>query len=135
MKKVLAVCLVLLVVCLTGGCVSREESEEKIRDLDFTVVAKDEIPEEFFTQIEEQKSSPFHLTYMDQGYLYIAVGYGKQETSGYSIRITECSESKTKLRFLTELIGPESGEKTIEADTWPWIAIKLEETDKTVEFQ
>lgn len=135
MKKVLAVLLVAAVICMAGGCVSREKDEEKIRNLDFTVVAKDEIPEEFFAQIEEQKNSPFHLTYMDQGYLYIAVGYGKQETSGYSIRVTQCSESETKLCFLTELVGPDSGEKTVEADTWPWIAVKLEETDKKVEFK
>jgi hypothetical protein len=133
-RQMLTVGMVLVVMASATGCISQDGEEEKLRDLDFTVVSGDEIPEELLTQIDEQKEKPFHLTYIDQGYLYLAVGYGKQDTSGYSIRITECSESETKITFGTELVGPDAEEETVEADTWPWVTIKLEETDKNVEF-
>lgn len=135
MGKIRVALLVLAAFGLLSGCISKEKQEEKLKDLDFTVAASDEIPEEFLAQIEEEKEAPFHLTYMDQGYLYIAVGYGKQDTSGYSIRVKELSESESKLRFLTELVGPGADEKVIEADTFPWLVVKLEEIDKAVEFQ
>ena len=135
MRKIQSVLFILLICTVLCGCGAKEVQEEKIRDIDFTVADEAELPEELLTQINEAKKEPFQLTYMDQGYLYIAVGYGKQDTSGYSIRVKECSESKNQIRFLTELAGPEPDEKTVQADTWPWIAVKMEETDKTVIFR
>ena len=135
MKKIQSVLFMLMIAAVLSGCGLKDAKEDKIRDIDFTVATEEELPEEFLSQIDDAKSEPFQLTYMDQGYLYIAVGFGKQDTSGYSIRINECSEGKTQIRFRTELVGPEPDEKTVKADTWPWIAVKMEETDKSVIFQ
>lgn len=135
MSKIQSVLFILMICAAISGCGSKEVKEKKIRDIDFTVADEAELPDELLSQINEAKREPFQLTYMDQGYLYIAVGYGKQDTSGYSIRVKECSEGKTQIRFLTELVGPEPGEKTVKADTWPWIAVKMEETDKAVTFR
>lgn len=135
MKKIQSVMFMLMIAAVLSGCGLKDAKEDKIKDIDFTVATEEELPEEFLSQIDDAKSEPFQLTYMDQGYLYIAVGFGKQDTSGYSIRINECSEGKTQIRFRTELVGPEPDEKTVKADTWPWIAVKMEETDKSVIFQ
>ena len=49
---------------------------EKIKDLEYTVIAEDNIPEELLEKIEERKENAFKLTFEDQGFLYICVGYG-----------------------------------------------------------
>ena len=38
---------------------------------------------------EERKAENFKLTYSDKQYLYICIGYGEQETGGYSIAVNE----------------------------------------------
>ena len=63
----------------------QSDDNKKLEDIEFTVLSEDEIPEELMGQIEEKKQEEFKLTYSDNSNLYIARGYGKQESSGYSI--------------------------------------------------
>ena len=48
------------------------------------------IPEELKEKIDGEKEKPFRLTYEDKGTLYIARGYGKKQTTGYSVKVKEC---------------------------------------------
>lgn len=50
--------ILLLAFCLLGltACAAGKLDTEKIRDIEFTVLSKEEVPEEFMTQIEEEKS-------------------------------------------------------------------------------
>lgn len=123
-------------ICLAATACSVEKvSEEKLKDLEYTVVASDEIPEELMTQIEEEKKEPMTLTYGDKGYLYIAKGYGAQETSGYSIEMKELYETENSICFKTELLGPDKSEQILETETYPYIVVKIEENEKYVVFQ
>jgi hypothetical protein len=61
-----------------------EKQAEKLRDLEFAVIGPDETPQELAQIIEEKKNDSFRLTYTSGNDLYIAAGYGKQETGGYS---------------------------------------------------
>ncbi len=70
-RKMMYLAGFLLVLMLTG-CISRPEKTEKLRDLDFTVMDKEKVPNELKTAILENRDLPFKLTYADQGYLYIA---------------------------------------------------------------
>ena len=47
--------ILLLAFCLLGltACAAGKLDTEKIRDIEFTVLSKEEVPEEFMTQIEE----------------------------------------------------------------------------------
>ena len=85
MKKlaVWAAGLLLSCVCLLGGC-SDKGAEEKVKDLEFTVVGQNEIPRELMDMIEQKKAEEFRLTYTSGEDLYIAVGYGEQQTGGFS---------------------------------------------------
>ena len=74
---------------LLSGCTLLSEEKIKLRDLDFTVLSEEKIPEELKTILEEKKSAPFQITYTDKQNLYICVGYGEQETGGYSIAVEE----------------------------------------------
>lgn len=57
MKKlaVWAAGLLLSCVCLLGGC-SDKGAEEKVKDLEFTVVGQNEIPKELMDMIEQKKN-------------------------------------------------------------------------------
>lgn len=123
-----------LLVLILSGCVSRPQKTEKLRDLDFTVMDKEKVPNELKTAILENRDLPFKLTYADQGYLYIAEGYGPQLKSGYSVEVTGLYETENAIYIHTNLLGPEKGEKTEEVTTYPYVVVKLEYIDKNVIF-
>lgn len=133
-KRFLLSVLAGIVVLLMTACSVDKISEEKISDLEFTVVASDEIPEELMQQIEEEKEGAMKFTYADRGYLYIAKGYGARETSGYSIEVKELYETKNSICMKTELLGPDPSEKIVEKETYPYIVVKIEYSDKYVVF-
>lgn len=135
MRKVFRVILSLLILCSLWGCSVQKLSIEKLRDIDFTVVEKEDIPEELAAMIAEKETQVFKLTYADQGALYVAEGYGKQPTSGYSIEVKECYETDNAIYVRTNLIGPAKYEKIVDTDTYPYIVIKMEFIDKNIVFE
>ena len=128
----------ILFICLTGllcGCSVQTDDGEKIRDIDYTVMDKQEMPEELETFIEEQGEEAFEITFGDEGYLYIVKGYGRQETTGYSIEVEECFETSALIHVKTSLMGPSKGEDILEKETFPYIVIKIEYSEKNVVFE
>ncbi len=134
MKKAGIFVLALICLLMFSACGVQKEDGKKIRDVEFTVTDSIDIPEELQTQIEELKKEPFEITYGDQGYLYIAKGYGARETTGYSVRVLKCYETKNNVHLETQLYGPPKEEEIIEEETCPYIVIKTEYTDKNVMF-
>lgn len=135
MKKIISIILSLLVLLALCACSAKKLATEKIRDIDFTVVDEEDIPEELMNMIKEKETTPMKLTYADGGVLYIVEGYGEQPTSGYSIEVKECFETKNAIYLHTNLIGPTNEEKIVEKATYPYIVIKMEFIDKNVVFQ
>lgn len=135
MKRILSTILSICILIALCGCSAKELATEKIRDIDFTVVKEEDIPEELMTKIQEKETTPLKLTYADQGALYIAEGYGEQPTSGYSIEVKECFETKNAIYLHTNLLGPAKEERIVEKATYPYIVIKMEFIDKNVVFQ
>ncbi len=135
MKKLFLIIISLSLLCALGGCSVKKVSQEKIRDIDFTVPEEKFIPEELMKMIEEKEKEVFQMTYADKGELYIAKGYGKQETSGYSIGVKECYETENAVYIHTNLIGPAKEEKIVETATYPYIVVKMEYIDKNVVFE
>lgn len=120
---------------ILDGCGVEETSSEKLRDLEFTVVEDNQVPTELAATMEEKKAEGFKLTYSDQEYLYIAVGYGVQDTSGYSITADKCYLSKNAIYFGSTLVGPSKGEKINKVKSYPCIVIKMEFMEKSVVFE
>lgn len=135
MKKIFLAILCVSMIIFTAGCSTEKISVKKLRDIPFTVVDEEQIPEELEELIDEKEEQPFKLTYADGGALYIAVGYGEQPTSGYSIEVKELYETKNAIYIHTNLIGPAKDEKIVERETTPYIVIKLEFIDKNVVFE
>lgn len=134
-KRLAAVFLCIGIFIMLTGCSVQKLDREKMREIEFTVVEEEEIPEELKTVIREKENTPFKVTYADEAALYIAQGYGSQKTSGYSIEVKECYETKNAVYIHTNLIGPSKEEKIVEAETFPYIVIKMEFIDKHVVFK
>lgn len=133
-KRLLSVLLVILLCAGVMACGKDKDPMEKIKDLDFSVIPEDKLPEELLTAIEGKKESPFKMTFQDQGFLYICVGYGEQETAGYSITVNALYETGNAIYIDTNLIGPEAEEKGKNTPTYPYIVVKTENLDKSVVF-
>lgn len=136
MKKlaVWAAGLLLSCVCLLGGC-SDKGAEEKVKDLEFTVVGQNEIPKELMDMIEQKKAEEFRLTYTSGEDLYIAVGYGEQQTGGFSISVPEFYLTENSMVIKTELQGPEQGSQQAASPSYPFIVIKTKFIEAPVVFQ
>lgn len=131
-KKII---IVISIFCLLlTGCSVQKADKNKQKELDFTVVKEEDIPEELKKTIDEKKESEFKVTFTEGDYLFIAVGYGKQETSGYSIQINELYTTSNAIYIDTTLVGPNKEETVHETPTYPYVVIKTEYLDKKVIF-
>ena len=130
-----ALAMWVLVVRTLSGCTFNGDNGDKVRDMELTVVADADIPQELRQIIAEKQQSPFKLTYSDDKNLYIVVGYGKQASGGYSIAVNELYLTDNSIVLDTELIGPEKGENTGTEPSYPFIVIQTEMSELPVVFQ
>lgn len=134
-KFLLRLLLIIITVLAMTGCKKDEKEIKKIRDLDYTVVEEADLPGELKEIIDEKKEKPFRLTYSNKDYLYIAVGYGKQNSGGYSIAVEDLFLTDNAIYIDTNLIGPSQDEMVSQGVTYPYIVVKLEYMDKKVVFE
>lgn len=137
--KVWKISICMMLTVLLCACTGNDMMEKKVRDLDFTVVSAEDISEELKSHIDERKEETFTLIYRDGENMYLTVGYGSQEGSGYSIRVNDLYLGEQSVCVSTSLEGPGSGKNTeseIGAGTvsYPYIVIKLETLDAPVIF-
>lgn len=124
-----------LVVRTLSGCSMNKDDGNKVRDLEFSVTAEAEIPQELAKIIAEKQQSPFKLTYSDDQNLYIVAGYGKQDSGGFSIAVNELYLTENSIVLDTDLIGPAKGENGGSECSYPFIVIKTEMSELPVVFQ
>lgn len=138
MKRLKTIILLLFtVVTVLGliGCKKDESEIKKIRDLEFTVVEDADLPGELKEVIDEKKEKPFRVHYSNKDNLYIVVGYGKQNSGGYSIAVEELFLTDNAIYFDTNLIGPSQDNLVTQGVTYPYIVVKLEYIDKKIVFE
>ena len=87
--------------------------------------------------IEEKKDTSFKMTYQDNGFMYICVGYGEQVSGGYSIAVNALYLTENAIYADTTLLGPDpsdpaAGKKN--SVSCPYIVLKTEFIDKPVVF-
>ena len=121
-------------ILILSGCAVLSDEKIKLRDLEFTVLSEEKIPGELMSILEEKKSKTFQITYSDNEFLYICIGYGEQETGGYSIAVNELYLTETNICVNTSLLGPEASNKGNKTPSYPYIVLKTEFLDKTVIF-
>lgn len=135
MKRLVWIFLCTMLCGMLWGCTVRKVNTTKQKDIEFTVLQKEEIPKTLAEQIAERQKEAFQITYAEEGYLYIACGYGKQSYSGYSVAVKSCYETEQGIWVHTNLIGPSREEEILETETYPYIVIKMEDQDKQVYFE
>lgn len=133
--KYLSVILSLVLCTLFfSACTIPGKENEKVRDLEMTVLSSERVPKELMEIIDEKKSQPFELTFQDEDYLYICIGYGEQSTGGYSIAVDELYLSDKSVCVKTTLLGPKESTNNNPLPSAPFIVIRTEKTDKPVTF-
>ena len=125
----------LIVLLFAAGCGGKETAEDKVRDLEFTLVGQNDLPQELREIIEEKKKEPFRLTFSNGADLYIAAGYGEQESGGYSIAVPELYLAENSIVVRTELQGPEQGEAAGTGASYPFAVMRTELIEKPVVFR
>ena len=131
-KRVLLIGSILIFL---SGCSMQTNEKEKLRDLEYTILEEGKAPEELQAILDEKKENGFKVTYEDENYLYLCVGYGEQKTTGYSIAVNELYLSENAIYFNTNLIGPAKGETVSETPSYPCLIVQTEYIDKPVVFQ
>ncbi|HKM00240.1 MAG TPA: protease complex subunit PrcB family protein [Mobilitalea sp.] len=137
--KRLRTILFLLMIIVTGilvtGCKTEDTDIKKLKDLEFTVVEDADLPGELKEIIDEKKENPFKISYSNKDNLYIIVGYGKQNSGGYSISVEDLYLTTNAIYIDTNLIGPSQDDLVTQGVTYPYIVVKLEFMDKGVVFE
>ncbi len=134
MGKVKKIILLLLVVFVMSGCQKNTDLTKKVRDIDYTVVQKEKVPKDLKEAMEEKQEKGFKLTYVDGEFLYIAMGFGKKDTLGYSVSVKELYQTKNGIFFDTELTGPKEEDVISGSASYPCVVVKLEYVDGSVIF-
>ena len=133
-KRALFLILVFLAAFFAGWG-EKVTKPEKIKDVEYTVQEESQVPEELLAKMKEKQKEPFQMTYVTDGYLYIAKGYGTQATSGYSIRVLELYEAAEGVVFSAELVGPGKEEPVLQVETYPYVVVKIPDLNLDVLFQ
>ena len=133
MKRSVFLLIAVITAFLLSGCRFVRIEEEERKPVAYTVVEKSDIPEELSRIMEEKKEKEFQLSYETGEDLYLAKGYGRQMSGGYSIQVEELGESGNGLFFVTRLLGPEDL-KEAGVPSYPCIVIKTSWQKKPVTF-
>ena len=121
-KRLLSICIICLMCFGVFACGKKQDTMEKIKDLECTIIPEENIPEELLAMIEEKKENPFKMTFEDQGFLYICVAMNALYETANAIYVD------------TNLIGPQPEEKSNIVASYPYVVIKTEFIDKPVVF-
>ena len=127
----------LFLVLSLNGCAREVKEPEKLKDLEFTALAEENLPEELRTIINEKKEQEFKVTYQDNGFLYICIGYGKQVSGGYSISVNSLYLTTNAIYVDTTLLGPSPGslDEKKNSPSYPYIVLKTENVEQPVVFE
>ena len=125
----------LVMVVQLQGCKMRILPQEERSEVTFTIISKECIPDSLAKLIEEKKEEEMKLTYVDQGNRYIVIGYGKQNSGGYSIYIKDMYKTENALYVDTCLMGPKEKKEMQETTSYPVMVLRISEMGLPVVFQ
>ena len=137
-KAALGIVLLFSMVLLVG---CKEEKEGVKKDIDFTVCARENLPEELFAIIEEKKDKVCKFTYTNGSFMYIVVCYGERERENLNVVVNDLFMTTNAIYIDTTLKTDVSGATTPtdyvasgEYSMYPYIVLKCEKYDVPVVF-
>ena len=135
MKKWIICFLLAISLLLSSMCSFSKDNGKIKKEILYEIVKKEKIPEKLKLQIDNKKDQEFCISYQDQEFLYLAKGYERQKTDGYSVKVTDCFETSGFLYFCTDLIGPPDKEAIKKESSHPYVVIRIKRTDKNIIFK
>lgn len=133
-KRLSLICLIAWLAFSIVGCGMLQQKNSEAKEVDYTVVKKEELPPEVKKIIEVKKQEEFQMAYQCEGELYLLRGYGIQSSGGYSIQVEYVRENEEELHIKTRLLGPESREEQKDTISCPSIVVKVENRNKKIVF-
>lgn len=127
--------LAALALSALSGCIVPKQEEEKLQDVEYTILEERDIPQKLMETIEQKKAAEFKITFENEDALYLVHGYGVQETGGYSIVVRDLYLTEHALYFDTELLGPENGSNPQKKPSYPYIVVKTSYQKQNVVFE
>jgi hypothetical protein len=101
------------------------------RNLSFEKLEGD-LPETLYTLYQENKTEPGLYSVIDGGSRYILVNGGQQGSAGYSVTIDAMEETANAIYVKAALHTPEPDDIVAEVLTYPFAAVKIQDTKKPV---
>lgn len=135
LSAIAAALLLALLTVFLSGCSLSGQKAKKLKDVEYTIVEENEIPEKLMETIEKKKAAEFKLSFVNDGELYIVHGYGEQETGGCSIVVRDFYLTENALYFDTELLGPENGSNPQKKPSYPYIVVKTKAYKQNIVFE
>ncbi len=129
----LSVYIVIAGISFTG-CINLD-GDTKAADLEYTILAEKEIPEEMLEMINARKIEPIHMVYYDEASTYMVVGYGEKQSGGYSVTVNALYEGEKAIHLDTDLLGPTGESSQRDERSYPYIVLKTIKTDKNILFE
>lgn len=131
--------ILIMAVIIMTRCSLNNEKEGK-KTLDFTVCDSTRIPDELQEIIDEKKEKEFKISYINNAYMFIAIGYGQQGKTDYKITVEDLYLADDGIHIKTMLYSDSAtgtdADKTQETGNTltPYIVIKCEKYDVPVIF-
>lgn len=135
-KAALLLVLLFIFAFLLAGCGKNDESARQ--DIEFTVCARENLPEELHTIIEEKKEKVCKFTYTNGSYMYIVVCYGEKERENLNVVVNDLFMTSNAIyidtTLKTDAITATDSVATGELSMYPYIVLKCEKYDVPVVF-
>lgn len=128
-KKAVFVGMLLFYVgaCMLGACKKQEDVRYEI---DFTVCDETKIPDELMEIIEGKKQQPFQLSFENNSYMYIVVGYGGHDQRNLNVVVEDFYRTDKAIYLDTNLYStgmtPTDAMVAGDASMYPYIVLKCE---------
>lgn len=135
LEKIFEMGVIISLGVILCSCALLDTSDKKVSEISFSVVDVSELPDEIQSMLEEKKKDSFRMAYHTDKTSYIILGYGMQETSGYSIQVNDVYQGENGIWVDTDLIGPEKSERAENTQSYPFVVIKTDKVDQTIRFK
>ena len=140
-KAALSIVLLFCLIFMLSGC-SNKKQEGARKEIDFTVCARENLPDELFAIIEEKKDKLCKFTYANGSFMYIVVCYGERERENLNVVVNDLFMTSNAIYVDTTLKTDISGSATPtdfvasgEYSMYPYIVLKCEKYDVPVVFK
>lgn len=136
-KRVLLAATVLLLLMMVISCGEKQTPKrtyESMQDVVYEIVSGSNVPHKVNEKIFKERDKGFGFSYRDNEGMYIAFGFGRQNTGGFSIQLAAVKENEDEILIEAKLIAPTPEEVVSTSPSYPYMILKMEDTEKNVEF-